>query len=646
MTSAIPRSSSPRATLLLSGLVVILLFVFLYWGYPFDGMMISDSWFLYVLDGGEFKWWTRAQLLDPEPVLYRADLPTFTPTWSLLHTRRGLMPIAVWLIDRVSFGNRQVAVNILCLLVQILNAGLFAYIIRRIAGPRLFVPIFICAVLYPFSSGSHFWQYIIINNLAVTFFLASLAAFLCIDHTADALTRGHIAWGIVSMVCFWISIMLVDYAVFMGPLFLYLALYYNNSRQALFRFPRFLTPSVYVALAFLVTNALAVIFIAQEAPSVLAYGSRFEELASRTVLPTEMITVLAVFANTALFYLSAVFSNSFGYVLHPLSTVKAHYGILFESPWIVPGIGFVAATGAFALYAVSPGQRVASSSEEKSLEAKFVLVVGVMWTVLAYLPFAMAIGYPRIVGLTADRANILALWGVSTCIGLFLHKLLVTVGRGNVVRVTSLYGGVFIVLAVLISNLYIQKEYYVENYRKERELARLILESEGLYAMNGRLPIILLDRKEKLTFPRAQLMAAVEQPGEGSKILGLLRFLANRYFIQEYVTSSFHLGGIMMFGCCPNSAWVTFDGYAKWLNRRRVPVYKHEPPFYLEQNDGVYKIGYKVTEAWSKSFGSFRSTTFPKRQYQIIKLEIGDSFFRLRGGLDYNVSAYAGDQPD
>jgi hypothetical protein len=102
----------------------------------------------------------------------------------------------------------------------------------------------------------------------------------------------------------------------------------------------------------------------------------------------------------------------------------------------------------------------------------------------------------------------------------------------------------------------------------------------------------------------------------------------------------------MMFGCCPNSAWVTFDGYAKWLNRQRVPVYKHEPPFFLEQDNGVYKIGYRVTEVWSKSFGSFRSTTFPKREYQVVKLEIAEPFFHLRGPLAYTVEAYNGNRLD
>jgi len=629
--------------LLFTALFFVFLFGFLYWDYPFDGMIISDSWFLYVLDGGEFKWWERAQLLDPDPVLYRSDLAAFTPTWSLLYTRRGLMPIAVWLVDRVSVGNRQISVNVLCIFVLILNAGLFAYILRRITGPRLLVPIFICAVLYPFSAGSHFWQYIIINNLAATFFLGSLAAFLCIDHSAAKLTHRHIAWSTLGIVCFWISVMLVDYAVFMGPLFLYLALYYSNGRQAVFRFRRFVTPASYIGLAFVLTDILAVVFIAQDAPSLLAYRSRFEEFASRVALPKEAITVLAVFANTTFFYLSTLMSNSIGYVLYPVSEVKAHYSILLESWWIVPGIGLVAGAALYGLYAASREEEASRRSNEENRKTKFVFVVGALWAVLAYLPFATAIGYPRIVGLTADRANILALWGVSICLGVFLHKMLATSESRKLVRGTCMYTVVFVVLAALATNLYIQKEYYVENYRKEQQLARLILETQELHA-DGRAPIVLLDRKEKVKFPRMQLMTAMEQPGEGSKISALLRFLANRYFFQDYLTSSFHLDGIMMFGCCPNSAWVTFDGYAKWLNHQRVPVYKHEPPFFLEQDDGVYKIGYKVTEVWSKSFGSFRSIAFPKREYQVIRLEIAEPFFHLRGSLAYTVEAYDGHQ--
>lgn len=627
---------------LLTSLFVVLVMAFLYWGYPWDGMMISDSWFLYSTDGGEFKWWTREQLANREAVTHPREMTTFTMSWDQLYSRRGLMPIAVWAIDRFTIGNRQVFVNVLCVLVQVVNVWLFAMIIGKIAGPRLLFPIVLCAVLYPFSAGSHFWQYLIINNLAVTCFLVSFALFLQIDFEAGKVSQGMAIWAFLSLLCFWLSMLFLDYGVLMGPLYLYVALYYSNGKRSLARFSSFQTPASVIGLAFTFLSFLAVVLFAHGAPTFQVYDSRFEELAAYMPLPVQALKLSAVLANGTLVFLSCLFSNTAGYVLYPGALVAGHAEVFQEAPAVLLGIGFLAFLGVALL-------RVLERNEETpavlagSPSERFILMVGTLWTALSYIPFATAFGYPRTVGLMADRANILALWGVSICIGVLLHRLFVTARYGSFARCCCVYGGGFFLFVVLLSNLYVQKEYYVEAYRKEMQLARLILDNSLLGSGDERAPVVLLEREEKVTFPRDQLMAAVKNEGLLPKGKNVLRVLAKRYFFQEYITSSFHLGGIMMFGCCPTAASVTIDGYAKLLKRKLIAVYKYEPPFHFEQWGEIYRVGYKDTEAWSNTKGTFRYREYARPKYRVMRVKIADAFFHLRGGLSYHVSSYPSD---
>jgi hypothetical protein len=628
--------SSPRTAASLSCLFLLGLLLFLYSGYPFDGMVLSDGWYWYTYDEGEFRWPGRTHLegdLQPKP---------YQPGWSALAVRRGLMPVAVMAIDHLIIGDKRVFLNGLCILVLGVNVGLFGYIVWRLGGVRPVYPVVLTAVLYPFASASHFWQHLILNNLAVTFFLLSLALFLSI-RPFPRVVPGPAAVAVLSLGCYWLSILTVDYAVFMSPLFLYLALYYANGEQQLLRFKRWLSPYTVLGGLFIGLTLLAGILFSHDVPTSLVYAERYKELAERTGAPAAVIAPLTVIGNAVLFFLSAVTANTAGYGLYPAFTVAQNIAVLGESVWVLIGILELSAAAVWFWHGALRTSTSLPGRVHDPERTAFLLVVGGLWTLLAYLPFATALAYPRTVGLTADRINVLAQYGVAFCLGtLALRAFSRLAASGNRAR-TAGYVGLSLGAALLVSNLYLQREYYVETYRKEQQVARLILDSPVVKPHDARTPIVLLDRKQKRLFPRAQLLEAVGDGQASPRLLRMTRFVLDRYFLQDYVTSTFHMNGIMMFGCCPKSASITFEGYSKWLNVPAVMVYKNEPPLVLEEDAETYRIGYRNTEVWAKSFGTLRLVSYPKRDYVLLRLELDEAFFQLRGPLVYNVAPLTGD---
>lgn len=626
---------SCSAPAVLSGLFLLGLFLFLYVGYPFDGMVLSDSWYWYLYDDGDFRWPGRANWegeVQPQP---------YQPSLSALMVRRGFMPLLVMAIDHLVVGDKRVFLNLLCILVLGANLGLFGYVVWQLAGVRLLFPALLAAALYPFASGSHFWQHLILNNLAVTFFLLSLALFLQIRPLSTFSARCA-AIAALSLLCYWLSILTVDYAIFMSPLYLYLALYYTNGEQPLLRFRLWVSPYTALAALFIGLTLLAGALFSRDVPTFFVYSERYNELADRMGLPFALITPLTIIGNGVLFFISAATSNSLGYLLYPALGVVRDLAVLGESVWIPVGILLLSGAAAWFWHIVAGPSGPATGQTLQPSRTAFLLLVGMLWTFLAYLPFSTAFAYPRTVGLIADRINILAQWGVALCLGVLGVRLFLRLTAYGHRVLMAAYVGLFFGAALLVSNLYLQREYYVEVYRKEQSLARRILESPVLRSHGTRTPIVLLDRRQKLAFPRARLLEAVEDRQAASKVLRLVWFVLDRYFLQEYVTSSFHLNGIMMFGCCPKSASITFQGYAKWLNVPAVMVYKNEPPLVLEEDNQVYKIGYRNTEVWTKSFGALRSVSYPKRDFVLLRLELDESFFQLRGPLVYNVALSRG----
>ena len=311
-------------------LLVAALFAFLYAGYPFDGMILSDSWYFYASDGGAFTWYTKAHLVYRERVDNPLEVGVYTPGWSALVTTRGLIPVVAWAIHGLA-GGAAASVNALAVVVLLLNLALFGYVVGRLAGPRWLVPAVLVAALYPFAAGSHFWQFLIVNNLAATFFLGSLALFVSLEHVRPRPTPGWLAGAALTLAGLWISLLIVNYATFMGPLYVYLALYLANERRTALRFARWRTPATWLALACVALNVLAVVLFSRDAASFLVYAPRFQEVAARVGVPTAIVAVGVVAANATLTYLSMAVANTVGLLLYPLHAVVAHGHVLLES---------------------------------------------------------------------------------------------------------------------------------------------------------------------------------------------------------------------------------------------------------------------------------------------------------------------------
>jgi len=191
-----------RITVAASTLFCSVLFAILYWNYPFDGMVLSDSWYWYLYDEGDFRWPGRVNVegeVQPQP---------YSPSWSALMNRRGVMPILVMAIDHLVVGDKRVFLNVLCILVLGANVGLFGYVVWQLAGVRLLFPSLLVTALYPFASGSHFWQHLVLNNLAVTFFLLSLALFLRV-RPLSTFSAGQAVMATLSLLCYWLSILVL-----------------------------------------------------------------------------------------------------------------------------------------------------------------------------------------------------------------------------------------------------------------------------------------------------------------------------------------------------------------------------------------------------------------------------------------------------
>ncbi|TAJ24087.1 MAG: hypothetical protein EPO64_09985 [Nitrospirae bacterium] len=617
-----------------SALFCVALFAFLYWNYPFDGMIISDSWYWYLYDAGEFRWPTSVRGdgdWKPQP---------YTPDWTALVTRRGLMPVMVMLIDHLVIGDKRVFLNLVCLLVLAANVALFGYIVWRIVGAQRLYPIMFAAMLFPFAAGSHFWQHLVLNNLAVTFFLASLALFLRVLLAEPFTYRGINGLTIgLSLGCYWTSILIVDYAIFMSPLYLYLALCRADGGGALLSRIRFANARSAVAMAYVGLTGLAVVLFSKDAPTVLAYSGKLAELASKVDSPTTLIAPVAAVGHAVLYYLSAAIFNSVGLILQPAVQLWRDGAVLFESAWVAPAVLLLAGSATVLWFLAHHDRAPAPGPASREAPTGSPMVFGLLWAVLAYLPFASSFGYPRVVGLTADRINILALWGVAVVAGVLGHRLFVSRCCGTIARASAFAVGVFLISAILISNLFIQKEYYVEVYKKERQLALLILENRLTPPSDGHKPVVILDRARKLVYPREKLMTAVSQPQVIEKALGLLGFVVDRFFLDEYVTSSYHLNGIMMFGCCPGAAPSTIFGYAKLYGLDYVPVYTIDKTFRFGEDPERYRLGYEYSNILSHRQGEVNWVDYPKQDYDLQVIEIGESFFRLRGSLEYSTRA-------
>lgn len=613
--------------LLTGGLFVLTVFLLLFWRYPFDGMTLSDSWFFYSNDGGPFRWYNNAtgggqSGADPY------ELSAYHPGWSTLFSNRGLLPIVAWGVSVIPIHHRQIGANLFAVIVQLANIGLLGLIVGRLAGSRLAQISIICAALYPFAAGSHFWQFLVLNNLAATCFLGSVLAFVMIDHEDSQASVRTWTLGLLTLVSFWASLILVTYAIFMAPLLGYLALTLANGRRA-FRFSRILTPGLVIAIAAMAMSAVAIRLFSGSVPSFLGYSARYQELGAKVGMPWQMVAAAASLGNGTLTFLSAVFSNTAGLVVYPMVLVVRNAPVLRESALPLTAIIIMAAAATMLVW---------SSSERRTGapdQVGFLCVAGVLWAALAYLPFMTGFGYPRVVGLMADRVNVLASWGVCLPVAALFSRISFSRRDGRIMRAGSI--ALFGVIALWLANLHVQKAYYVEAYQKERAVALAALKDRNIRGADGRTPIVLLRRATTVKYPRERLLKALQSNSTLQRATGVVEFVFRRHFIDEYATSSFDLGGLMLFGCCPETAFMTVDGYAHLQNIPRVPVYKDEPPLRLEQTDNEYRLGYEETSVFSAGSPA-RVDHYSKETHRIVWLDIDESFFTLRGAPTYHVA--------
>jgi hypothetical protein len=336
-------------------------------------------------------------------------------------------------------------------------------------------------------------------------------------------------------------------------------------------------------------------------------------------------------------YASFLFANTLGIVVYPLADLVKHGDVLRMLPLeIYVGIGWVTVLGGVGLWMVSKQKTGRYAKTGQSPDFRFLFVLGFLWMALAYFPFTLSFGYPRNVGLTADRINLLGSMGATLILGSFLCRLHDRRGDAVFFSAMGLLG------VVLLLNVQLQKAHYVEAEKKERALVDAVLDAKQRLGEEGKEPIFLLNRASKMAFPRAQLRQALHEPTVEGKAKKVASFLSQRYFTQPTLSTNFHFNGICFFWCGPHSASHTFNFYAEWREVPPPAVYKWEEPFRLSEDPGHFTLGYLDTDVWTSPSapGEFRS--YIKRDYRLIVMEIGESTFRLGGLLDYKFRPYKG----
>jgi len=602
---------------------VIGVFALLYGNYPFDGMILEESWNLYT---------------NPQ---YPSDYTTSaknTSLWMWLISRRGGSYLILLLIN--SLANTPVFVNVFCIGIQLVNLSLFGFIVWRLAGPTNLFPILIVALLYPFASGAHFWQIAILHHLALMFFLAAFALFLRIGWSAECSLRNLCCYGLPSLGFFWVSLSILEHAILTPVLFIYLALYNINGRSVLLRFQKLWSPAMALALCYLLVSLvfIGLFFFAGDSRISIRSATnseRFAQWASWAHVPRFVVASVVVGANAVLFFCEALLVNSIGYLGYPLLAVIDHASILMDEAksWGL-GIGMLALMVSYGFYVLRARPEKPPSPGADSVN--FLIAVGLLWAFLAYLPFSSSFAYPRLIGQVADRVNTLALFGVSLCLGVFVDRLTTAALSERPIWRIATFVGCFLGTTVLLLNLYIQREYWVEGYLKERKIVMDVIDKIGQQPVNGRKPLVLLDRDQKIEFPRGRLNKALQEADVGRRLLQVAKVVLGRYFTEagEMEVTSFHLQGIPLFGGGPVGGWV-FNNYAKLLSVNPVVVYRMEPGVSLEEDaDSFLLVGY--------SYMVGPEIRYSKHEFEPIVMVLDESFFQFRGMVGYRLRSRIG----
>ena len=622
----------PRAFMLFAVLpwaFVVAVFALAFWGYPIQRTNFSDFLF-YTKDLPPF--WGLS-LVDPQ---------THQINYSfLLHHNEGFMALTYFLLNHLALAtaHKLVFVNILNIGIQFLNILLFAAVLRKLVGPRYLFPYLMVFVLYPFAAANRYWQVCIANNFVPTFFLLSLRLFLQVDYAKDRLFTNLVFRVAPSVILLWLSIIMVEFAIALSPIYVYLALYYSNGKRTALRFKKCVTPYTVAASLFLLTSIVPVFLFTGHRLTVMSYTSRYTELATQMNLAASLAAAATIVVNALLTYASFFFANTVGVIVYPLAEIAKCRHLLNAVPSLhYLGILLVAVLGPLALW-INANARTNSAEQEPGPDFRFLVVLGLLWMVLAYFPFSISFGYPRNVGLIADRINLLGAMGATLLLG---SGLCIVCDRK---RSPGLFWGVGGVIAVLLLNIQLQQTQYVDAERKELALVDAVLETNQRLRSESRTPIFLLHRQVQIASPRAKLREVLDRSSALLRFAGLAGFLWERYLTQPTVSTSFHFNGIYLFWCCPASAQSTFDFFADWRGVPRPVVFKQEEPFRWSEDPTYYHIGYLQTEVWQgASTAKEAFATYPKKDYQLVVMDIGESTFLPGGPLQYRVQPYRGEE--
>lgn len=600
-------------------------FCLIFWGYPLDAMNFSD-----------FHFYERD--LPPLWGLSIVDPETHRINYAFLFHNEGLMALMYVLLNRLPLDipDKQVFVNGFSIGLQFLNVVLFSAVLWRLIGRSHLFPYLLFFLLYPFAAANHYWQSCIPNNLAAAFFLGSLLLYLHIDYDPGKLGRNLVFRILPSLALLWCSIITVELAICLSPLYLYLALYYSNGRTAVLRFGRWVTPYTALACVFLLASVLPVFLFTGHRLTVLLYASRYAELAGHVNWAAWATAGATIVGNAVLTLASFFFANTVGMVIYPLASVIRHRGVLGAFPVeMYLGLVIVVALGVSGLWMTAGQPSKQGAAGRPSPDFRFLLVLGFLWMALAYFPFALSFGYPRNVGLTADRINALGSMGAVLSAGSLIGVL-----RDRMPMI-AFHGAMGVMIALLLMNIQLQKAQYVEADLKERALISAVFEEARLHR-NGPQPIFLLNRTEKLVPPRIQLREVLRQPSWAHRLMGVASFLVTRYFVAPPVSTSFHLNGIMMLSCCPNTTPYTFNFYADSKGVPRPLVYKYEEPFRFVNEENRYILGYLPTGIWQEPSDRGEFQSYDKRTHHMLVMEIGESTFHLGGALTYAFTPFDG----
>lgn len=614
----------PVMTVMLQLLFVLAVFGFVFSGYPLDAFHFSD-----------FHYYSKE--MAPFWGLSVVDPQTQKMNLALFYHNEGLMALTNYLLNRLplTIEDKLVFVNIFNISIQLFNIILFAYFLRRLVGPyKLFFPLAVF-LLYPFAAGGHFWQPLLVSNLAATFFLLSMIVFLKIDYSPGKLPQNLALRIVPSFVCLWLSIITVEFAVTMSPLYPFLAWYYGNG-GSLKAQGRCEAP-LYVGIAglFLIASILPVFLFTGHNLTVFSYATRYQELASQVHVPAFLIAAGLIVTNTVLVYSSVLYANSLGIILYPLADLLRHplfFSSLGLGAFIV--VGLIVLLGSVAVWLGS--ERL--PKEQHAANYQFLFALGILWTVLAYFPFSLSYGYPRNVGPFADRINVLGSMGSALCVGTILCFLQERVRRLSWAR-PIWYGGTALLFALLLLNLQLQKTLYLDAEAREQTLIQAVLEERGKVSQGAKEPIFLLDREAKFVSPRTRLHQALAEPSFTGKLGRIVEVIVDRYFLDPPAPTRFHFEGIYWFW----SEAIQF--YADLQGSPRPLAYLLEHSFLLTEHADSYVLGYQSTDLWEDTSGTKGFRSYPKSRYELLVMKIGESSFQFGRPIEFAFLSYSGAKP-